>query len=125
MVSMALRAGIALRPAGATDFAGKGESSEGGWSPSDSPSWPRAEAKKIQGKAITRRCTSKERRAASHGEMNQNIDYPPSDYFPIRLQVEADTSVDSMLSLAGRSQETAPARVGSALKPLQRRARWD
>jgi hypothetical protein len=45
---------------------------------------------KIQGSAIRCRCASKERRAASHGEMNQNIVIPPSELskvgdFPIRL----------------------------------------
>jgi hypothetical protein len=34
---------------------------------------------KIQGNAIRCRCVSKERRAASQGEMNQNIVIPPSD----------------------------------------------
>jgi hypothetical protein len=35
---------------------------------------------KIQGNAIRCRCASRERRAASHGEMNQNITIPPSDF---------------------------------------------
>jgi hypothetical protein len=108
MVSIALRAGIALGRAGATDCPGKGECSERGWFRSDSPSWRLPEAKKIQGKAITCRCTSKERRAASHGEINQNMTIPPCDHFPIRLQVEADISVDSnvlaCMSFPGRSR---------------------
>jgi|SRR5712671_5331818 hypothetical protein len=107
-VSMALRAGIALGRAVATDFPGKGRSSEGGCSPSDSPSRRRPEAKKIQGKAITRRCISNERRAASHGEMNQNM-------IILRAIIQRSLTGDfshprpplqwtQLLSLAGRSQ---------------------
>jgi hypothetical protein len=70
---------------------------------------------KIQGNAIRCRCASKERRAASQGEMNQNIVIPPSDLsnallrweiVPIRL---ADKTIQDGGSGSSRASATVAA----------------
>src|SRR5262245_42756066 len=85
IVSIALRAGIAFGGVAVMDLAGARGVSEWACLSSVNPSWRRSEAKKSQGNAITRRCASKERRAASQGDMNQNIVFS-DDGYPLRSQ---------------------------------------
>jgi len=103
MASIALRAGIALGRVAVVDPEDTLGVSERACLPSVNPSCGRSEAKKSEGNAITRRCTSKERRAASQGDMNQNIAFS-DDGYPLRVR---------MRPLGGRSKKTRDITDGS------------